>query len=426
MIIDKTSSMLQSPFYHIRSDLSDLTRKLLMTTTGYDDIERDYDMKLMCQVEDNFPYLFDLVSREYIHPESLDWNYVSRYSKDVDFLRSFTRFLNWEMISLNPYATSLLYTKYFYKISWSELSSNPSAIKLLEMNAEKIDWHNLCSNPNAFRLLDTCPKDLINFRYIAGNPNALSLFNKHAPVTDINAWNVLATQPSSEAVELVIANMHEGINCYGVPSVNLEVHSEIILCLLASNPFAVSYMEQQINADAIDWYDLSRFWSNPNAIHLLEQRHTTHGDLNLEWLVKNPNPNTKRLVSPHISEWLLTNLSSYSTRWSLELIEPHLHELPPDSLVWEGLSRNKYACHIMDTHPNRINVSRYLGNIPACDHVFVYYYDEIRDYFYELHEELIAVMHHPLNAWNEKTNHSRLHDWGFDPFHSDEDIDTLP
>jgi uncharacterized protein with WD repeat len=38
-------------------------------------------------------------------------------------------------------------------IDWTELSSNPNAIPLLEKNLYKVNWINLSANPNAIHLL---------------------------------------------------------------------------------------------------------------------------------------------------------------------------------------------------------------------------------------------------------------------------------
>jgi hypothetical protein len=40
------------------------------------------------------------------------------------------------------------------KICWGFLSSNPSAIHLLEQNPEKIDWLQLSANPAAIHLIE--------------------------------------------------------------------------------------------------------------------------------------------------------------------------------------------------------------------------------------------------------------------------------
>ena len=50
--------------------------------------------------------------------------------------------LNWNLLSLNPNAISLL-NKNQNKINCNYLSFNPNAIELLEQNKNKINWRNL-------------------------------------------------------------------------------------------------------------------------------------------------------------------------------------------------------------------------------------------------------------------------------------------
>jgi len=41
--------------------------------------------------------------------------------------------------------------RFFSKLNWSELSSNPNAVHLLENNLDKINWSRLSRNPSIFR-----------------------------------------------------------------------------------------------------------------------------------------------------------------------------------------------------------------------------------------------------------------------------------
>jgi hypothetical protein len=53
------------------------------------------------------------------------------------------------MLSSNPSALTLL-EKNQDKIDWAQLSFNPSAIALLENNQDKISWTQLSQNPSIF------------------------------------------------------------------------------------------------------------------------------------------------------------------------------------------------------------------------------------------------------------------------------------
>ena len=58
--------------------------------------------------------------------------------------------INWEELSKNPNAISLL-EKHTDKIDWKELSKNPNAISLLEKHTDKIDWKEFLRNPNIWK-----------------------------------------------------------------------------------------------------------------------------------------------------------------------------------------------------------------------------------------------------------------------------------
>ena len=57
-------------------------------------------------------------------------------------------------IDYTPYKLLDWVKLYFDNINWFLLSSNPSAIHLLEQNLDKIDWEKLSGNPNAIHLLE--------------------------------------------------------------------------------------------------------------------------------------------------------------------------------------------------------------------------------------------------------------------------------
>ena len=79
-----------------------------------------------------------------------------------------------------------------YKINWSELSSNPNAIHLLENNMDKIKWRALSENQNSIHLLEN-NMDKINWHRLSANPNAIHLLEKNIDKID---WIVLSTNPS--------------------------------------------------------------------------------------------------------------------------------------------------------------------------------------------------------------------------------------
>ena len=62
------------------------------------------------------------------------------------------------------------------KVDWSELSSNPNAIELLEENIDKVDWYKLAfnKNPEVIKLFKQ-NQDKIIWYSLSRNPNIIQL-----------------------------------------------------------------------------------------------------------------------------------------------------------------------------------------------------------------------------------------------------------
>jgi ribosomal protein L24E len=99
----------------------------------------------------------------------------------------------WICLSENPSPDAIkLLEKNPHKINWEWLSRNPSAIHLIEKNLDKIDWHYLSLNPSAIHLLEKNP-DKIYWTYLAENPNAIHLLEKNPKMI---FWENLSKNPS--------------------------------------------------------------------------------------------------------------------------------------------------------------------------------------------------------------------------------------
>jgi len=77
------------------------------------------------------------------------------------------------------------------------LSTNPSAIHILEKNPEKIKWWKLSTNPNAIHLLEK-NQDILhfpetNYLNLSSNPNAIHLLQKYP---DKINWYELSLNPA--------------------------------------------------------------------------------------------------------------------------------------------------------------------------------------------------------------------------------------
>jgi hypothetical protein len=126
---------------------------------------------------------------------------------------------------------------------WGNLSSNPSAIPILEQNLDKIDWKHLSSNPSAIPILEK-NLDKIDWKHLSSNPSAIPILEQNLDKID---WEKLSY--NRNAIPILEQNL-----------------DKIDWQVLSSQTFAIHLLEQ--NPDKIDWKAIS---INPEALHLIEQ-----------------------------------------------------------------------------------------------------------------------------------------------------------
>ena len=128
------------------------------------------------------------------------------------------------------------------KVNWTQLSSNPNAISILEENLDKINWFNFCVNINAIPIIEKNLEsnlDKIKWSSLSINPNAIYILEKN--LDKIN-WDILSENPN--AIRILKNNVNK-IN-WECLSVNLNGFS-----ILEKNLYKV---------------DIPSLISNPNAI----------------------------------------------------------------------------------------------------------------------------------------------------------------
>ncbi len=88
--------------------------------------------------------------------------------------------LDWSLLSGNPSAMPILEQNQD-KIVWSVLSSNPAAIHLLLQNRHKINYKQLCRNthPTAIEIIRTLPANQIYWPYVCSNPSAIDFLEEN-------------------------------------------------------------------------------------------------------------------------------------------------------------------------------------------------------------------------------------------------------
>jgi len=174
--------------------------------------------------------------KDWIPPEKLDWNFLSRNPNAIDLLKENQDEINWDALSANPSQGAIeLLKENLYEINWAKLSLNTNAIELLKENKTKIDWNRLSANPAAIELLEA-NTDKIDWLYLSSNPAAMDLLKANRDEID---WQYLSKNPNPEAIELLKAN-----------------RDEIDWEYLSANPAAIELLKK--NQDKIDWDTLSQ------------------------------------------------------------------------------------------------------------------------------------------------------------------------
>ncbi len=188
------------------------------------------------------------------NPDKINWHYLSVNESAIDLLEKNYDKIDWEQICKNRGANrifdKLLLSKEELKkfingmrpSNWDDLSSNPSAMSILEKYPNKICWDCFSENPSAIHLLEKNP-DKIDWYDLAGNPSGMDLLEK-----------------------------------------NLDKLKECSRDSLCSNPFAIKILEgiEDPESFVFNWSNLS---FNINAIHILEK----HKD-RIDWRTFSGNP----------------------------------------------------------------------------------------------------------------------------------------
>ena len=245
-----------------------------------------------------------------------------------------------------------------YKLNWHNLHKNPSASYLLEANPDKINWEQLSYNSSMVRLLKANP-DKIVWWNLSGNPNAVELLETNQDKID---WDKLSTNPN--AIHLLEANQ-----------------DKIHWSLLSSNPNAIHLLEA--NQDKIDWKRLSK---NPNAIHLLETN--PH---RIDWWELSENPNATKLIEAYPDRARYNGALS-ENKYVIELLESLAKKQCSREYISEAFESGYYQPLI---HPRTIFCNPF---------IFTINYLAMKEYRAQLHEELIAYVHHPSRVakWMHK------------------------
>lgn len=213
-------------------------------------------LKAFCRNKSAFPYIKTRIQKwlpihfKWISSHCEDINFL-RKNKDkidysevcknpsikyiIDLLEEHLDELNWDELSKNPYAYTLL-KKYPHNINWRILCQNTSkeVIEMIEKYYIKfIHWLPLSSNPSAIDLLKKYP-NMIDKTSLNINPKAFEILKDYKELID---YKILCSNHSEEAMKMIEDNIN---------------HPDISFELLSSNPYAIPILLKY--PKKIDWY----------------------------------------------------------------------------------------------------------------------------------------------------------------------------
>jgi hypothetical protein len=279
------------------------------------------------------------------------------------------------------------------KLDWKKLSGNPNAIKLLDANPDKIDWHNLSGNPNGFNLIkkyaignkeqedkilwhNLClnskaaiklletkiqeDENNISWFFLAENPDAISIIRKYPE--KIN-WTALSK--NSNAIDILRKKWEEDkilIETKHPIYTHLKVNNIVSWDNLSGNIGAFDLLKEKIQMEK----DMP-----PDEYNLLNYKEK------INWGSLSGNRQAFELLEENMDKIVWQNLSNNSNPKAIQLLKERVeyerrlkrrHRLKLSNKIdWTLLSRNPNAIEILVANKKKINWSSLSRNPNAID-----------------------------------------------------------
>lgn len=330
--------------------------------------------------------------RDWIPKDRLKWDVLVYNYNAIDLLDANPDKIDWEKLpsNRNNEGVAALIRKYVFgnpkykkfadDIDWTQLSSNPFAIDLLEATIKaggadptnnRVDWYHLSKNTAAIHILsDPKHRKLIEWEVISSNPSAIALLTdkwkeeKQLKATDIEgyyelkkygnivAWDILSGNP--KAIDLLRKKIKEEMKMTLADYEELEDSEKIAWSNLSQNPEAIALLEK--NHDKIVWFNLSANES-PKAVKLLKERVEYESSLSkdtynhltnkINWAYLSNNQNAIKILEANQGKIVWGALSNNPK--AIKILEANQGKID-----WEVLSGNPEAIRLLKENPQRI------------------------------------------------------------------------
>jgi len=264
-----------------------------------------------------------------------DKHYINSYDRNTYGFIQLIRH-----ISEIPEAIGILEDNLEY-VDWVKFSSNSNAVSFLELNQNKIDLSYLCMNKNAIHLINKNIK-LINknnhyIETLYSNPGAIYLIKKDID-TIINLSKYNGDKENTKYFSSIVDNYHsEAIKIiefqYEKILYNKDelLNNENIKERLSMNPYAIDFLEKY--PQFIDWNYLSL---NENAIDLLM---LNKDKINYIYLANNTNPKAYYLAMEEYKKGNIHIHYFFTNPNAILLLEQKISTI--NGISWLFLLKNK-------------------------------------------------------------------------------------
>ena len=305
----------------------------------YENIDK-LDMTIISKHPEAVPYLKE-------NPNKIDWDSFSENPAAINIIEDNLNKVNWSSLSRNSSAFYLLYQNK-NKIDWNELGHNIAINThlLYEGNIDKIkNWMPICKNRSVWIVnildgnIDKLSKDEMN--ELSSNPSAIPIIEKY--LHRINKYGLLKNEYVQQGIYGTIYPTAYRIFTY----LNYKV-----MCNYCESPVFVSYLKQnrnKINRDIylninpyaeelIEW-----FLKNEECLEKIDYENEPYW-----WPHLSANPVAVHILENYIEYICWEKFSKLEN--AIYIIQNNL-----DKVNWNSLSLNCNALNILKLNQNKIN-----------------------------------------------------------------------
>lgn len=253
----------------------------------------------------------------------------------VCYLEPFLKDL--EEIKIKQYRHRKYYDK---KHLFSLLSTNPSAMYILEKYKEWISWSDLNSNESSWAI-DMLRKnpDKIEWNYLSGNPYAIDMTQEYFNDFKSKNDNLYVYLESGFEIQPIYIASNPNPKAIDIVEYYIQLYLKDVSHALMDEPF---FFDDQGD-------DANGLWTNPSGIPLIEKYYLKN-DWFIHWEKLSSNPNAKEILERNWDQIDWDGLSLNTASWAIEWLKQN-----QDKIHWSHLSKNASAIGLLEENQDKID-----------------------------------------------------------------------